>query len=281
MENANLRRPDEGDIGQREGTESCPKTSSPHARSGACRRRCGRRCLGAAQRTPPGCCPRRWFLLEPAVGPARERRVQRGCSTWRGAGVTVMDALPGGDSVELRLQRARDAVAEAQEAEERAVQESLEAERETPGGGGGVPNIAASTSVTSRPSRSARSMPGSTRPARGRGPHRRGAPRGAGRGRAGRGQCPAGGRGRREGAPREARRRTNGIGAARGSAGQAARGPPAVRGGHRGRPSGGRGGAPPVAPVASDAERMARSAEERVTRGRGGPGPHQQHRQVS
>ena len=49
----------------------------------------------------------------------------------RSAGATVMDALPGGDSVELRLQRARAAVAEAKEAEERAVQESLEAERET------------------------------------------------------------------------------------------------------------------------------------------------------
>ena len=48
----------------------------------------------------------------------------------RSAGATVMDALPGGDSIELRLQRARAAVAEAQEAEERAVQESLEAERE-------------------------------------------------------------------------------------------------------------------------------------------------------
>jgi len=49
----------------------------------------------------------------------------------RHAGATVMDVLPGGDSIELRLQRARAAVAEAQQAEEAAVQESLEAERQT------------------------------------------------------------------------------------------------------------------------------------------------------
>ena len=49
----------------------------------------------------------------------------------RQAGASVVDALPVGDSVELRLQRARAAAAEAQDAEDDAVQASLEAERET------------------------------------------------------------------------------------------------------------------------------------------------------
>jgi len=49
----------------------------------------------------------------------------------RHAGVAVVDALPvGGDSIELRMQRARAAVAEAQEAEEAAVRESIEAEQQ-------------------------------------------------------------------------------------------------------------------------------------------------------
>jgi hypothetical protein len=48
----------------------------------------------------------------------------------RNAGTTVLDALPGGDSIELRLTRARAAVEEAQEAEDEAVQQSLEAERQ-------------------------------------------------------------------------------------------------------------------------------------------------------
>ncbi len=78
------------------------------------------------------------WLLSKAVSPLDPRSVgaQRPSATGlldmaRSAGATVMDALPGGDSVELRLQRARAAVAEAKEAEERAVQESLEAEGET------------------------------------------------------------------------------------------------------------------------------------------------------
>lgn len=78
------------------------------------------------------------WLLSKAVGPlgprsggSRAPSVTGLLDIARSAGATVMEAVPGGDSVELRLQRARAAVADAQEAEERAVQESLEAERET------------------------------------------------------------------------------------------------------------------------------------------------------
>ena len=77
------------------------------------------------------------WLLSKAVSPHDQRSAGTRAPSATGlldmarsAGATVMDALPGGDSIELRLQRARAAVAEAQEAEERAVQESLEAERE-------------------------------------------------------------------------------------------------------------------------------------------------------
>lgn len=49
----------------------------------------------------------------------------------RHAGVAVVDALPaGGDSIELRMQRARAAAGEAQEAEAAAVQQSIEAEQQ-------------------------------------------------------------------------------------------------------------------------------------------------------
>jgi colicin import membrane protein len=77
------------------------------------------------------------WLLSKAVGPLDPRSGARGgpsagglLDLARSAGATVMDALPGPDSIDLRLQRARAAVADAQEAEERAVEESLEAERE-------------------------------------------------------------------------------------------------------------------------------------------------------
>jgi colicin import membrane protein len=77
------------------------------------------------------------WLLSKAVSPLDQRSAGTRATSATGlldmarsAGATVMDALPGGDSIELRLQRARAAVADAQEAEERAVQESLEAERE-------------------------------------------------------------------------------------------------------------------------------------------------------
>ena len=107
-----------------------------HARKGQAHASCpapvegaGRRCQGATTNAT--------WLLSKAVSPLdQSSAVTRASSATglldmaRSAGATVMDALPGGDSIELRLQRARAAVAEAQEAEERAVQESLEAERE-------------------------------------------------------------------------------------------------------------------------------------------------------
>jgi hypothetical protein len=76
------------------------------------------------------------WLLAKAAGPLDPRSASsQGAASGlvdaaRQAGVTMMDALPGGDSIELRLQRARAAVAQAQAAEDEAVQQSLEAERQ-------------------------------------------------------------------------------------------------------------------------------------------------------
>ncbi len=75
------------------------------------------------------------WLLAKAVGPLDHRSFSSAgpvgglVDVARQAGASVMDAVPGGDSIELRLQRARAAVSQAQAAEDDAVQQSLEAER--------------------------------------------------------------------------------------------------------------------------------------------------------
>ncbi|HCB07698.1 MAG TPA: hypothetical protein PLZ93_09285 [Nocardioides sp.] len=76
------------------------------------------------------------WLVSKAAGHRGPASVTHGMThgladTARQAGVAVVDALPvGGDSIELRMQRARAAVADAQQAEDAAIQESIEAEHQ-------------------------------------------------------------------------------------------------------------------------------------------------------